>query len=166
MLTHRFLGVLAVAAVLVAGSSRDAEARLFSRLAAKAQDAPQAEPVTALPAPTIAYTTSVATLDPSCCTPAPVCCPTPCIKYRHAGLCKVKCCGPNISTVLSVNNPCTCCPVAIPVCLPCCCTDAPTVSCRKTLLADGAVTYDWCCGVSVTVRFQRCGDVLVTYRGV
>jgi hypothetical protein len=27
------------------------------------------------------------------------------------------------------------------------------------------VTYDWCCGYRVVVRFDRCGDVTVIYRG-
>lgn len=102
--------------------------------------------------------------------PAPcVCCPTPCIKYRHAllPLCKPCCdpCKPPIKAVLAVKNPCTCCPVEVPVCLPSCCCGEPKVSCRKAVLGAGVVTYDWCCGVSVTVRFDKCGDVLVTYHG-
>jgi len=102
--------------------------------------------------------------------PAPcVCCPTPCIKYRHALLpLRKPCCDPckpPIKAVLCVKNPCTCCPVEVPVCLPSCCCGEPKVSCRKAVLGAGVVTYDWCCGVSVTVRFDKCGDVLVTYHG-
>jgi len=81
---------------------------------------------------------------------------------------KVKCCNPclpPIQAVLHVTNPCTCCPVDVPVCLPNCCCDAPKVECRKTLLGDGVVTYSWCCGFSASIRFQPCGNVLVTYRG-
>jgi hypothetical protein len=103
--------------------------------------------------------------DPSCCAPVPVCCPQPCITYQHRGLCKVKCCGcePPVKTVLNVTNPCTCCPVAIPVCLPSCCTGCPDVNARGALFGDGVVSYNWCCGVRVTVRFKHCGDVVVTY---
>ncbi|HEX4130404.1 MAG TPA: hypothetical protein VHZ24_10190 [Pirellulales bacterium] len=107
-----------------------------------------------------------ATLEPGCAAPVPCCCPTPCIEYRHRGLCKVKCCLPPIQTSLCVMDPCTCCPVNIPVCLPGCCCDAPSVSSRHGLFARGIVTYDWCCGATVTVRFERDGNVLVTYRGV
>jgi hypothetical protein len=39
------------------------------------------------------------------------------------------------------------------------------VSERCTLVGNGAITYTWCCGFSATVRFSRCGDVLVIYRG-
>jgi len=111
---------------------------------------------------------------PGCATPvvAPcVCCPTPCIKYRHAAfdlgrLCRPKCCKPPVKLVLATKNPCTCCPVDVPVCLPGCCCGEPIVDCRKTLIGEGIVTYDWCCGVSVTIRYKKCGEVLVTYRGV
>jgi hypothetical protein len=67
--------------------------------------------------------------------------------------------------VLHVKNPCTCCPVDVPVCLPNCCCGEPKIDCKKTLLGDGMVSYSWCCGVTVNIRFDRCGDVLVTYRG-
>jgi len=33
------------------------------------------------------------------------------------------------------------------------------------LLCRGVVTYNWCCGYRVIVRFDRCGDVTVVYRG-
>lgn len=117
----------------------------------------------------VSLTTSA---DPNCCAPVPPpvapCCPTPCISYRHVGR-PVACCGcpapAPVQTVLSVKNPCTCacCELAIPVCLPGCCTGEPTVTCRHGLFACGIVTYDWCCGVSVVVRFKHNGEVLVTY---
>jgi hypothetical protein len=98
-----------------------------------------------------------------------VCCPNPCIKYRNAILdCKVRCCDPckpPVQMVLQVMNPCTCCPVEVPVCLPSCCCDVPTVECRKALFGSHVVSHEWCCGVEVNVRFQRDGDILVTYRG-
>jgi hypothetical protein len=104
--------------------------------------------------------------DPSGCAPAPSCYPTPCITYRHLG--PRLCCGcdPAVPTVLNVVDPCTCCPVAISVCLPGCCTGTPTVCSRPGLFAASVVTYDWCCGYSVTIRFKRCGEVVVVTRGV
>jgi hypothetical protein len=154
-----FFAAALVAVAALFTSLDSAEARcLFAALGA-----PEAQPVpdALVPAPGA----------PGCAVPvAPcVCCPTPCIRYRHAifDLPKVRCCDPcaaPIKAVLCVKNPCTCCPVDVPVCLPACCCGEPKVSCRKTLLGDGTVTYDWCCGVSVVVRFDKCGDVLVTYR--
>jgi hypothetical protein len=96
------------------------------------------------------------------------CCPQPCIIYRHHGHHRrtcCDCCTPPIETVLTATNPCTCCPVAIPVCVPGCCTCAPTVSCHDGLLCAGVVHYDWSCGYRVTVRFKHNGDVVVVSRG-
>jgi hypothetical protein len=92
------------------------------------------------------------------------CCAQPCINYLHLGR-PCYCCQPPVQTTLAVKDPCTCCDVCVPVCLPACCTGAPCVSCRHGLLARGIVTYDWSCGVSVTVRFKLNGELLVTYRG-
>ena len=103
-------------------------------------------------------------------------CPTnPCIKYRHRharhhrhAAC-ADCCGccpePTFETVLEATSPETCCTVAIPVCLPACCEGCPCVKARPTLLGCGEVRFDYCCGVSVVARFQKCGDILVTYHG-
>lgn len=89
------------------------------------------------------------------------CCPTPCITYRHRGHHKVCCgCAPSYETVLCATNPRTCCPVNIPVCVPGCCTGAPTTTCHHN-----TVRYEWCCGYKVTVRFKHNGDVVVVSRG-
>lgn len=89
------------------------------------------------------------------------CCPAPCIKYRHHGHHKVCCgCAPSYETVLCATNPKTCCPVNIPVCVPGCCTGAPSMSCHHN-----TVRYQWCCGYKVTVRFKHNGDVVVVSRG-
>ncbi|MBS0209027.1 MAG: hypothetical protein JSS27_08750 [Planctomycetes bacterium] len=156
----------APALLLVAGLCNSADAKLFGRLQS---DEEIPAPVMAAPgmaAPMISAIPMAASLNAGDC--CPPCCPTPCITYRHAGLRKVKCCGcePPVQTVLCVSNPCTCCPVNVPVCLPSCCTGAPAVACRGGILCDGVVTYDWCCGVTVSVKFKKCGDVVVTYRGV
>lgn len=103
---------------------------------------------------------------------AGACCPAPCITYRHRGLHRICSCCPPVETTLMVAPPsasCCCCPapVCVPVCLPPCCLECqPTVSCRHCLLLGDIVTYDYACGVSVNVRFQHSGGILVTYRGV
>lgn len=99
------------------------------------------------------------------------CCPTnPCIKYHHKHAHRHKhdrgCCPePTYETVLTPTSPETCCTVAVPVCLPACCEGCPCESSRCTLLGCGQVRYDYACGVSVIVRFQKRGDILVTYVG-
>jgi hypothetical protein len=113
--------------------------------------------------------------EPSCgCEPscgAAPCCPTnPCIKYRHKHAhrhkCGSGCCQePTYETVLNVTSPETCCTVCVPVCLPACCQGCPFETSRCTLFGCGEVRYDYCCGCSVVVRFQKCGDILVTYVG-
>lgn len=108
--------------------------------------------------------------EPACC--AEPCCPAPCITYRHHhGLFHKKhhhggCCPePTYETVLHVTSPKTCCAVDVPVCLPVCCDGCPAEHSRCTLFGGGEVCYDYCCGVSVKVRFKKCGDVVVTYCG-
>lgn len=99
------------------------------------------------------------------CCPEP-CCPEPCIRYRTRG-CHRCCdpCAPSIQTCLKVTNPCTGCTTEVPVCLPACCQGEPEVCCTKGIFCRDVVWYDWCCGFSVKVTFQRCGDILVTYVG-
>lgn len=149
--------IVLAAAMLLSVSAASAQAGLlFNR------QPPAAE----VPASSAAPLAGPAMLDPNaplvgtCCTPA-------CVSYRHCGRRCVSCCEPPVETVLSVNSPCSCCPVCIPVCLPACClTCEPAVNCRHGLFAKGIVTYDYACGVSVTVRFKHSGEILVTYRGV
>lgn len=96
-------------------------------------------------------------------------CPPPCVSicYRDLSRCRTCCdpCLPDIKSCVSVCDPCTGCPIKIPVCLPGCCTGDPCVSGRCTIVGRGLVRFTWCCGFSATVRFSRCGDILVTYRG-
>ena len=99
-----------------------------------------------------------------------VCPSNPCIKYRHKHACRHKhgagCCPePTFETVLEATSPETCRTVAIPVCLPACCEGCPCERSRCTLFGCGQVRFDYCCGISVVVRFQKCGDILVTYHG-
>ena len=51
------------------------------------------------------------------------------------------------------------------VCLPACCQGCPCETSRCTLLGCGQVRYDYACGCSVIIRFQKHGDILVTYVG-
>ena len=108
-------------------------------------------------------------LEPTC--GAAACCPTqPCIKYHHKHAHRHKkacgCCPePTYETVLTPTSPETCCTVAVPVCLPACCQGCPCETSRCTLLGCGQVRYDYACGCSVIVRFQKCGDILVIYEG-
>jgi len=115
--------------------------------------------------------------EPTCaceptCAAETVCPSNPCIKYRHKHALLHKhahgcgCCPePTYETVLEATSPETCCTVAIPVCLPACCDGCPCERSRCTLFGCGEVRYDYCCGVSVVVRFQKGGDILVTYHG-
>ncbi|HWA97230.1 MAG TPA: hypothetical protein VG713_02005 [Pirellulales bacterium] len=162
------IAAIAVATVMVVGIGSDSATAglLFNRAMQEPIPSP-AEPASPSDlGPMLAPATPL--VDPSTPIYSSICCPASRVSYRHAGLFKVKCCScdPPIQSAVCVVDPCTCCPVAIPVCLPPCCTDCPKVSSRHGLLANGVVTYDWCCGVSVTVRFQKSGGILVTYRGV
>ena len=107
-------------------------------------------------------------LEPGCA--AEPCCPAPCSKYRHKHAHRHKhdcgCCPePTYETVLQATSPETCCTVAVPVCLPACCEGCPCEKSRCTLLGCGQVRFDYACGCSVIVRFQKGGDILVTYVG-
>ncbi len=95
--------------------------------------------------------------------PAPQCKTyKPCIDYRG---CWDRC-GPKVSTVLKVKDPCDCCCnpclAEIPVCLPACCKN-PCVSCKCGLFGRSVVTYSYDCGCCITIVFRNCGDVIVKY---
>jgi hypothetical protein len=153
------LVLLASAQLADAGILRTALSRVQAPAATEVPPGP-ATPGPAMPSPMM--------VDPSYSAAGVVCCPAPCISYRHCGrVCKSLCCQPSLETVLSVKSPCSCSAVCVPVCLPACCLECePAVSCRHGLFAQGIVTYDYACGVSVTVRFKHHGEIIVTYRGV
>jgi len=74
------------------------------------------------------------------------------------------CCPPApIQTVLCVQVPCSCCPPQeVCVCIPGCCTEAPTVCWKKGLFGRQIATYTWpCCGHEVKVIATRRGDLKV-----
>jgi hypothetical protein len=145
MLSRCLITTLALGTALVLADSRPAQARRAG--------------------PTDAKLASLAKslgdhAQPGCCAPEP------CITYRHCG--RKLCCGscePPKSIVLKVKDPCTCCEVEVPVCLPACCEGEPTVCTGKGFLCRDVVEYEWCCGFYVRVAFKKCGDLIVTTKG-
>ena len=104
---------------------------------------------------------SVRKLEADCCTPKPVCCPTPCVTYVHCG--PKLCCGcePGKPITMTVKDPCTGCETEIQVCLPACCEGEPTMCCGTGLFCRDVINYEWCCGFRVKVIFKHCGDLIV-----
>lgn len=155
----RALAALAATLVLLVAAGTS-EARLLRAAQVVGPNQPMAAP--AMSAPVGGQVVEMSPCGPAPCAPV---CPQPCITYRHVGRPMGSCCQPPVQTMLSVKNPCSCncCELAIPVCLPACCQGVPAVNCRHGLFACGVVTYDWCCGVRVVVRFQKSGGVIVTY---
>jgi hypothetical protein len=135
----------------------------------------QAEPGCAAVEPGCSAFEPACVMEPSCgfepgCGAETVCPTNPCIKYRHKHAHRHKhargcCVEPTYETVLTPTSPETCATVAVPVCLPACCQGCPCETSRCTLLGCGQVRYDYACGCSVIVRFQKCGDILVIYEG-
>jgi hypothetical protein len=81
---------------------------------------------------------------------------------------KRNCCGCQTSykTTLTVYDPCNCCMIEVPVCLPGCCTDTPSVGGRGGLFGQGITNYYWRCGFNIRVVVSKRGDVTVHYYGV
>jgi hypothetical protein len=71
--------------------------------------------------------------------------------------------APGMNVVLVVDDPCDCCgPQEVCVCVPCCCTEPPTVCWRDGIFGRRVASYAWqCCGHSVDVVLTRRGDVIV-----
>lgn len=91
------------------------------------------------------------------------CCGQRCITYRTHKTLKKTCCGccESVETILLVQDPCTCCFVEVPVCVPACCIGEIDVCNGKGLFGRSTVTHEWCCGYKVKVVFDRRGDVTV-----
>jgi len=166
----RALGGLAVALCLAVGALSSDVFAGFGHLRRHHVD-----PSCAAPEPGCAAEVPMMAMDPSCavepdCGPISVCPTNPCIKYRHKHAHKHRhgagCCPePTWETVLNPCSPETGCMVSVPVCLPACCQGCPCETSRCTLLGCGLVKYDYGCGCSVHIRFQKHGDILVTYIG-
>ena len=99
-----------------------------------------------------------------CC--GPVCCYNPCIKYVDATRC-CKCCdeGAKIQAVLQVKDPCTCCLVDVPVCIPACCTGEPCIDSKCGALGNGKIFYTWPSGYELKVVLNKRGNITVIYLG-
>lgn len=94
------------------------------------------------------------------------CCPALCISYRtHPRARRMLRCQDQVEIVMAVDNPADCdsCLVEVPLCLPCCCTDEPTVTSDCGHFGRGSVEYCWSCGYRATVVFRARGDVVVHY---
>ena len=95
------------------------------------------------------------------------CCWHPNICYEHRGcpICCCDCTAAPVKTSIRVTDPCTCCSVDVPLCLPSCCTGAPCcVKDRCPILFNRElIRYEYCCGVAVTIKISKCGDILVVY---
>lgn len=97
-----------------------------------------------------------------------LCCLDRDVKYKYHGKARraaKSCCpAPTQEVVLLVKDPCRCCYVEVPVCLPCCCDGEPEVCGRARPILKGSVTtFEWCCGYRVKVVMNRCGDLAVNY---
>ncbi len=139
------LALLVAAFVTVGG----AEARLFR--AQEQAPAPAAE-AHAVPVPVV--TTG--------CTDC--CAPKYCIVYRKHHARRSVCCGccnGPMQMMLQIQDPCTCCPIEIPVCVPGCCTDAPCVTSSRGLFGRTITEYSWCCGFRVRIVLTRSNTVIV-----
>lgn len=92
---------------------------------------------------------------------ADVCC-EPKISYRHHHP-RTEPCGARHEAVLLVKDPCTCCVVEVPVCLPCCAKGEAEICSRKAILGRDVTEFTWCSGYRVKVVIDRHGCVVVHY---
>jgi hypothetical protein len=169
MTNRRMYLALAVCALGMLTSS--AEARRFKQdppappapPAAAAPASPSdVAPPAAAPAPAAAEVPVYAS---GCCEAATPCC-DPCIKYRHRRNRCFKCCSTGTtSAVLKVKDPCACCYIDVPVCMPCCVKGEPCVSTRCGIFGRTIVEYTWDCGYRIEVAMTKHGDAIVTYFG-
>ncbi|HEX5105730.1 MAG TPA: hypothetical protein VFV87_18045 [Pirellulaceae bacterium] len=110
---------------------------------------------------------SAAAAGGGCCTPTEICKDPRCISYKsHRFLrCKWDPCHTQ-KTVLQVPDYCCCCLVEVPVCIPACCSGAPTVCSHCGHFGHDVVEYSWCCGYHLKVVFDKCGNVVVHSYGL
>ena len=96
----------------------------------------------------------------------PTCSYSPCIKYVETRR-YLRCfeCSPKAEMVLQVMDPCTCCLVDVPVCIPACCVGAPCVDSKVGRLGNGKIFYTWDCGFEIKVVVTKRGDIAVVYLG-
>jgi hypothetical protein len=63
--------------------------------------------------------------------------------------------------MLTAKDPCTCCEIEVPVCVPGCCKEPSCVTCRRGLFGRSITEYTWCCGYRVKIVVTRRGAVIV-----
>jgi hypothetical protein len=120
-----------------------------------------------IPATASANSAAVKSAGGACCVPTELCKEPRCISYKsHRFLrCKWDRCNTQ-QVVLQVPDYCCCCLVEVPVCIPACCTGAPTVCAHNGHFGRDVVEYSWCCGYHLKVVFDRCGNVVVHSYGL
>jgi hypothetical protein len=74
-------------------------------------------------------------------------------------------CFGSVDLIMVTCNPADGCYYEIPLCVPSCCTGAPSVVHRRGLFGRGVVEYCWPCGFEAIVKFRNIGDVRVDYEG-
>jgi hypothetical protein len=128
---------------------------------AKLPVAQQAEPTPAAQAAPESEPVPEAASDSAC---VACCAPQYCITYRQHHVRRrvcCDCCTEPVKTILHIQDPCTCCAIEVPVCVPGCCTDAPCVSTRQGIFGRTITEYSWCCGFRVKIVMTRRGDIVV-----
>ena len=92
--------------------------------------------------------------------------PAPPIKYdTDSDARRMYACFGSVELIMVTCNPCDGCYYEIPLCVPACCKEAPTVSNRRGLFGRGVVEYCWPCGFEAIVKFRKVGDIRVDYEG-
>lgn len=92
-----------------------------------------------------------------------VCCEKPKIRYwNHPLLARDVCpCDCNQTYETHLEVPCRCCPVAVKVCVPVCCTGAPKLDISRDLLGRKVYDFCWACGYRVKVVDRHTGTLVV-----
>jgi hypothetical protein len=85
-------------------------------------------------------------------------------RYKHPRHGKYSKCD-TTSVTLLIKDPCTCCLVEAPICIPCCCVDVPPQICWSSgAFGRDVVTYSWGCGYDVRIAFRnKTNELIVTY---
>jgi len=119
------------------------------------------------PATASAHSAALKSASGACCAPTEICKEPRCISYKsHRFLrCKWDSCNTQ-KVVLQVPDNCCCCLVEVPVCIPACCSGAPTVCSHCGCFGRSVVEYSWCCGYHLKVVFDRCGGATVHSYGL
>ncbi len=157
----KWIAVTTVAAVaMVAVGSLQAQESAPTPAPSRAPSVVVGQPAQAVEAQVVeAQAVPVAEIASAAC-----CAPKYCISYRkHHAFRRVCCdsCVQPYTAMLSITDPCTRCPVEVPVCVPGCCTDAPKVSCRRGLFGRTITEFMWCCGFRAKIVLTRRNDITV-----